>query len=134
MIRQAWADSGKVYGSRKRTDDLRDQGESISENRVARLASLAGICAQVGDKRRPGRSGGKPTIQAETRPEQRFEASAPDQVWLTAITFIKPHQGSRPAWASDRWRPHGRTSVSSSTCSPAGNGRGSSARTIWSPA
>lgn len=47
LIRQAWADSGKVYGYRKLTDDLRDQGEQISENRVARLASLAGVAAQI---------------------------------------------------------------------------------------
>lgn len=37
-LRQAWTDSGKVYGYRKLTDDLRDQGERISENRVAQLA------------------------------------------------------------------------------------------------
>jgi putative transposase len=60
LIRQAWAESGKVYGYRKLTDDLRDQGERISENRVARLASLAGIAAQVGYRRRPGRYGGNP--------------------------------------------------------------------------
>lgn len=41
LVRQAWTESGKVYGYRKLTDDLRDQGERISENRVARLASLA---------------------------------------------------------------------------------------------
>ena len=35
LIRQAWADSGKVFGYRKLTDGLRDQGERISENRVA---------------------------------------------------------------------------------------------------
>lgn len=52
LIRQAWNESGKVYGVRKLTDDLRDQGELISESRVARLASLAGIAAQVGYKRR----------------------------------------------------------------------------------
>jgi putative transposase len=38
LIRQAWSDSGKVYGYRKLADDLRDQGEQVSENRVARLA------------------------------------------------------------------------------------------------
>ena len=48
LIRQAWADSGKVYGYRKLTDDLRDQGERVSENRVARLSSLAGITVQFG--------------------------------------------------------------------------------------
>ncbi len=47
LIQQAWADSGKVYGYRKRQDDLRDQGETCSENRIARLANLAGIPAQI---------------------------------------------------------------------------------------
>ncbi len=93
MIRQAWADSGKVYGYRKLTDDLRDQGERISENRVARLASMAGIAAQVGYKRRPGRYGGKPAIVVKNRLEQQFQTSAPDQVWVTDITYIKTHEG-----------------------------------------
>ena len=78
---------------RKLTDDLRDQGERISENRVARLASLAGIAAQVGYKRRPGRYGGKPAVVVENRLEQRFEASAPDQDWVTDINYIKAHEG-----------------------------------------
>ena len=53
MIQQAWTDSGKDYGYRKLHDDLRDAGETCSESRVARLASLAGITAQIGYKRRP---------------------------------------------------------------------------------
>jgi putative transposase len=93
LIRRAWADSGKVYGYRKLTDDLRDQGERISENRVARLASLAGIAAQVGYRRRPGRYGGKPAVVAENRLEQQFQTSAPDHVWVTDITYIKTHEG-----------------------------------------
>ncbi len=93
LIRQAWIDSGKVYGYRKLADDLRDQGERISENRVARLASLAGIAAQVGFKRRPGRYVGKPAVVAENRLEQQFHASQPDQVWVTDITYIKTHEG-----------------------------------------
>lgn len=73
MIRQAWADSGKVYGYRKLHDDLLDQGETCSENRVARLASLAGIAAQIGYKRRPGRYGGKPAVVADNTLDRRFE-------------------------------------------------------------
>ena len=93
LIQQAWSDSGKVYGYRKLADDLRDQGERVSENRVARLATLAGIAAQIGYRRRPGRYRGKPAIVAENRLEQRFEASVPDQVWVTDITYIKTHEG-----------------------------------------
>ena len=81
LIRQAWSNSGKVYGYRKLTDDLRDQGEHVSENRVARLASLDGIAAQIDYRRCPGRYGGKPAVVAENRLEQRFDASQPDQVW-----------------------------------------------------
>jgi putative transposase len=93
LIRQAWTDRGKVYGYRKLTDDLRDQGERISENRAARLAALAGIAAQVGYRRRPGRYGGKPAIVAENRLEQQFQASQPDQIRVTDIRYIKAHEG-----------------------------------------
>jgi putative transposase len=47
LIRQAWIDSGKVYRYRKLTDDLRDASQVCSENREARLASIAGIAAPI---------------------------------------------------------------------------------------
>lgn len=47
LIREAWKDSGKVYGYRKLHDDLLDQGETCCPNRVARLATLAGIKARI---------------------------------------------------------------------------------------
>jgi putative transposase len=93
LIRQAWSESGKVYGYRKLADDLRDQGERVSENRVARLASLAGILAQVGYKRRPGSYGGKPAVVASNTLDRQFEVDAPDKVWVTDITYIKTHEG-----------------------------------------
>jgi putative transposase len=93
LIWQAWSDSGKVYGYRKLADDLRDLGEQISENRVARLASLAGIMSQVGYKRRPGRYGGKPAVVASNTLDRQFEVDAPDKVWVTDITYIKTHEG-----------------------------------------
>jgi putative transposase len=93
LIRQAWSDSGKVYGYRKLTDDLRDQGEQVSENRVARLAGIAGILAQVGYKRRPARYGGKPAVVVSNALDRQFEVDAPDKVWVTDITYIKTHEG-----------------------------------------
>lgn len=93
LIRQAWDDSGKVYGYRKLTDDLRDQGELVSENRVARLASLAGISAQIGYRRRPGRYGSKPAVVATNALDRQFDVDVPDRVWVTDITYIKTHEG-----------------------------------------
>jgi putative transposase len=90
LIRQAWSDSGKVYGYRKLADDLRDLGEQVSENRVARLASLAGILAQVGYKRRPGRYGGKPAVVASNALDRQFEVDAPDRVWDETMSAIGP--------------------------------------------
>ncbi len=72
MIQRAWTDSGKVYGYRELHDDLLNQGETCSENRVARLASLAGIAAQIGYKRRRGRYGGKPAMVADNTLGRRF--------------------------------------------------------------
>jgi putative transposase len=93
LIRQAWEDSGKVYGYRKLHDDLRDQGEDCSANRIARLASLAGIAAQIGYRRRPGRYGGNPAIVAENTLARQFDVQVPDQVWVTDITYIKTYEG-----------------------------------------
>ena len=93
LIRRAWTDSGRVYGYRKLHDDLADQGETCSQNRVARLASLAGIAAQIGYKRRPGRYGGKPAVVVDNTLNRQFEVDAPDTVWVTDITYIKTHEG-----------------------------------------
>jgi putative transposase len=93
LLRQVWTASGKVYGYRKLTDDLRDHGEQVSENRVARLASLAGISAQIGYRRRPGRYSGKPAVVAANGLDRQFQVAAPDTVWVTDITYIKTHEG-----------------------------------------
>ena len=93
LIRQAWNESGKVYGYRKLHDDLLDQGEQCSPNRVARLASQAGIKAQVGYKRRPGSYGGRPSVVIDNTLDRQFAASAPDKAWVTDITYIRTHEG-----------------------------------------
>ena len=48
LIEDARKQSGKVYGYRKLHDDLLDQGETSCANRIAGLAKLAGIKAQIG--------------------------------------------------------------------------------------
>ena len=93
LIKQAWLESGCVYGYRKIHDDLRCLGETLSLNRTARLMQGAGINAQIGYKRKPGSYGGSPAIVAENKLEQNFSVEAPDQVWVTDITYIKTHEG-----------------------------------------
>jgi hypothetical protein len=68
LLKQAWDDSGAVYGDRKLHDDLCDLGEDISPNRAWRLARLAGISAQIGYKKKPGSYGGSPVVVADIEP------------------------------------------------------------------
>ncbi len=93
MLQEAWEDSGKVYGYRKLHDDLRDQGETCCLNRVARLARMAGIKAQIGYKRRPGKYGGNPSIAVDNTLDRQFNVTASDKAWVTDITYIKTHEG-----------------------------------------
>ncbi|MCF6327507.1 MAG: IS3 family transposase [Devosiaceae bacterium] len=93
LIKGAWKDSGKVYGYRKIHDDLCDQGETCCPNRVARLARLAGIKAQIGYKRRPGMYGGKPSVVVDNTLNRQFSVDEPDRAWVTDITYIKTYEG-----------------------------------------
>jgi putative transposase len=93
LLRQAWEDSGKVYGYCKLHDDLLDQGETCCPNRVARLASLAGIKARIGYKRRPGSYGGKPSRVVDNTLARQFDVAAPDKTWVTDITYIRTQEG-----------------------------------------
>lgn len=93
LLKKAWEDSGKVYGYRKLHDDLCDEGERSCPNRIARLARLAGIRAQIGYKRRPGTYGGQPSVVVDNTLNRQFDVDAPDTVWVTDITYIKTHEG-----------------------------------------
>lgn len=93
LIKQAWLESGCVYGYRKIHDDLRSLGETSCLNKIAKLASIAGIKAQIGYKRRTGSYGGKPAVVAPNQLKQVFKTTFPDQVWVTDITYIKTHEG-----------------------------------------
>ena len=93
LLKEAWEDSGKVYGYRKLHDDLCDQGETCCPNRVARLARLAGIKAQIGYTRRPGKYGGKPSVVVNNTLDRQFNVDAPDRFWVTDITYIKTYEG-----------------------------------------
>ena len=87
----------KVHGYRKLHDDLLEQGESICPNCIARLTKLAGIKAQIGDKRRPGKFGGKPSIVVDNTLDRQFNMEAPNKVWVTDTIYIRRKRAS-PTW------------------------------------
>lgn len=92
LIKQFWLESGCIYGYRKIHLDLRSIGETCGVNRVARLMKQAGIKAQVGYKR-PRYKSGQPAVLAENHLKQEFDVDAPNQVWVTDITYIRTYEG-----------------------------------------
>jgi len=75
LIKEAWKDSGKIYGYRKLHDDL-----------------IEIIQAQIGYKK-PGKYGGKPSIVVNNTLDRQFDVGAPDRAWVTDITYIRTQEG-----------------------------------------
>jgi putative transposase len=93
LIKQAWLESGCVYGYRKIHHDLLDMGEKCAPNTVAKLMQKCGFKAQIGYKRRHSKYGAKPSVVAANQLGQNFNVSAQDTIWVTDITYIKTHEG-----------------------------------------
>ncbi|HHC4067870.1 IS3 family transposase [Klebsiella pneumoniae] len=92
QIKQFWLESGCVYGYRKIHLDLRDSGQQCGVNRVWRLMKRVGIKAQVG-YRSPRARKGEASIESPNRLQRQFNPDAPDERWVTDITYISTHEG-----------------------------------------
>lgn len=94
LLKQAWLESGCVYGYRKLTLDMRDRGETCGKHRVARLLRREGIRSQTGYRRRAsGGRGGRPATVAPNHLARQFTPEQPNQSWVTDITYIRTHEG-----------------------------------------
>ncbi|WP_105609564.1 IS3 family transposase [Cronobacter sakazakii] len=92
QIKQFWLESGCVYGYRKIHLDLRDSGQQCGVNRVWRLMKRVGIKAQVGYRSARARKG-EASIVSPNRLQRQFNPDAPDERWVTDITYIRTHEG-----------------------------------------
>lgn len=68
-------------------------GETSCPNRVARLPRLAGVRAETGCKRKPGKYGGKPSVVIDNTLDRQFDVAEPDTAWVSDITYIKTYEG-----------------------------------------
>jgi putative transposase len=93
-IRSFFLLSDKTYGSPRIVGDLREAGEVISENRVARLMRVAQIVARRRKRRRPVDDGVRPehTIAANIL-DRDFQASAPNVKWVADFTYVDTVEG-----------------------------------------
>lgn len=76
LFKHAWLESGRVYGYRKLTLDMRDLGEHCSKHRMARLLKQE----ERGYHRRPSPRGGPPAVVAANVLEQQFSVTQPNEV------------------------------------------------------
>jgi len=83
-----------TYGSPRIHAALQKQGVKCSQKRVARLMRLHKITGRKRQKRRPVTTQRDPgAIPAPNLLNQEFYASAPDQKWVSDITYIETAEG-----------------------------------------
>jgi putative transposase len=92
-IYDVWVKSRRRYGAPRITASLCKGGDQVNEKRVARLMGLLGIAGICGRKKI------KTTRRDPSHPlaadlvERDFSADAPDELWLTDITYIATDEG-----------------------------------------
>jgi len=92
LIRESFLQSGSTYGSPRVYKDLMEMGEHTGENRVARLMRKESISPMRRYKRRHY-SSGRPSNVVPNRLKQVFAVTAPNEAWVTDITYIRTHEG-----------------------------------------
>lgn len=91
-IKQSFEASHGIYGSPRIHRDLREAGTRCGVKRVARLMNQAQLKSVRGYKR-PRYKSGKPALAAPNQLGQKFTFAAPDQAWVTDITYIRTYEG-----------------------------------------
>jgi len=92
LIRESYEASGRTYGSPRILCDLREVGECVGKNRIAKLMQRHKIRAQRGYKQ-PGVRYHKPAVAVPNRLQRQFSKDRPDHAWVTDITYIRTYEG-----------------------------------------
>lgn len=94
-IRAVHAASRQTYGTRRVQAELRAQGFEAGRDRIGRLRHQMGLhCRQKRRFKVTTTTDSEHALPvAENLLQQRFEAAAPDQVWMTDLTYIATDEG-----------------------------------------
>ena len=93
-IRRAHAESGGCYGAPRIHAALRAAGRRVGRHRVARLMRLDGLRGLAAIPRRVRTTDSRHDYPiAPNRLRRTFTASAPNQVWLADLTYIRTGEG-----------------------------------------
>lgn len=91
-IRYHFKESQDTYGSPRITKDLNEEGNEVSENRVARLMKLEGI-APIRKYSRHQKKFPLPDNTSENILKQKFNIKEINKVWVADITQVQTYEG-----------------------------------------
>ena len=93
-VRRLYTQHRGRYGSPRLHAALRAEGRGVSRGRVERLMRQHGIRATASRRSRPVTTDSRHGLPvAPNLLEQRFVASAPNQIWLADITYVPTGEG-----------------------------------------
>lgn len=100
VIRAAWEKSKQLYGARKVWKQLRREGVEVARCTVERLMRAEGLSGVTSPRARPRTTTpGDPRTRPRDLVERDFRAPAPNQLWVTDITYV-PLAGGGFAYAA----------------------------------
>lgn len=92
-IRKIYEASRQTYGSPRTHAELKDQGETCSRQKVARLMRKAGIIAKMAKKFKITTKVNPKAKAAPNLLNQNFTAAHPNQRWVADITYVWTLEG-----------------------------------------
>ena len=83
-----------VYGARKIHAEFNHEGVTVARCTVERLMRAEGLCGIPREKTRETTLGdGAETGRPEDKVKRKFVASAPNQLWVADLTYVRTHAG-----------------------------------------
>jgi putative transposase len=92
-IRAAHKRTRQTYGPERLQRDLADNGIIVGVHRIKRIRKKLGLRCRQKRRFKVTTDSRHSLPVAENLLEQKFEASAPNQIWLTDITYIPTGEG-----------------------------------------
>ncbi|AHD08917.1 IS3 family transposase [Phaeobacter gallaeciensis] len=93
-IKEAFSQSKKRYGSKRVHQDLKADGEDVSERRVARIMRENNVTPRPCKRRKPCTTDSNHSLKPSPNLlEQRFACTGQNRVWLTDITYVDTKEG-----------------------------------------
>ena len=93
-IKAAFSQSKKRYGSKRVHQDLKADGEDVSERRVARIMRENNVSPRLHKRRKPRTTDSNHNLKPSPNLlEQQFDCSVPNRVWLADITYVDTAEG-----------------------------------------